>query len=343
MRPSLFSLCAPSGRRVGTSFLQPHHTQICRFQTIRGARYIPQYTVSVPAPSKQAALLEETMWAAKPGVRIYTDGSSMAGGVGAAAAMYVPGKAEADILHYHLGPSDQYDMYDADLVGLLLAIELLKRQNASMFVVSKPARTKEAGVEEEKVWVEKPGVRVYVDGSGQGGGIGAAAALYVPGILENSPRMLHYHMGRASQYTPYEADLVSIILGIELLWRQQADETCMEHGASIAADNLCAIFNPQRQTSQPGHYLFDELHRAVSRLQAKHPHTNLTFRERHELTGGWTVNRGGTTTSFTLKYFRCAAFTSFSSAMSDTNGGAETTGDSGQHVALAEQATYLLP
>jgi len=148
-------------------------------------------------------------------------------------------------------------------------------------------------VQEEKEWVEKPGVRVYADGSVMGGGVGAAAAIYKPGVV--GYEMLHYHLGPSKQYTSYDADLVGFLLGVELLYRLPIGLECMAQGASIAADNLAALLNAKGKTSQPGHYLFDELHRAVSRLHAKHPRTVLTLRwvpGHRRVEGNETVDKG---------------------------------------------------
>jgi hypothetical protein len=50
------------------------------------------------------------------------------GGLGAAALLYCRGRCEPEkVLHYHLGAADDYTNYEAEAVGLLLALQMLQR------------------------------------------------------------------------------------------------------------------------------------------------------------------------------------------------------------------------
>lgn len=92
-------------------------------ETIEAVRLPPGWRPPVPisiAPSKDDAAAAEATWAAKPGYRIYTDGSDCDGGVGAAAVLFRPGATDPVILRYHLGASTRHSVYEAELVGLLL-------------------------------------------------------------------------------------------------------------------------------------------------------------------------------------------------------------------------------
>ena len=62
---------------------------------------------------------------ARPGPRIYTDGSDYQGGVGASAVLYKPGAAEPIVLRYHLGSSSRHTVYEAEIIGLILGVHLL--------------------------------------------------------------------------------------------------------------------------------------------------------------------------------------------------------------------------
>ena len=86
----------------------------------------PPFPISI-APSKDEAAAAEALWAAKTGYRIYSDGSDCNGGVGASAVLYRPGHAEPTVLRHHLGASTRHSVYEAELVGLLLATHLLLR------------------------------------------------------------------------------------------------------------------------------------------------------------------------------------------------------------------------
>ena len=56
-------------------------------------------------------------------VQIFTDGSRINGGVGAAATLYREGK-EVRSLHKHLGPEEHHTVFEAELVGILMGMHL---------------------------------------------------------------------------------------------------------------------------------------------------------------------------------------------------------------------------
>lgn len=62
-------------------------------------------------------------------LRIYTDGSDIDGGVGAAAVLYTADndREPASVLHCHLGATDKHTVYEAEIVATILAAELLQK------------------------------------------------------------------------------------------------------------------------------------------------------------------------------------------------------------------------
>ena len=56
--------------------------------------------------------------------KVYTDGSCTNGQVGAAAVLYVDSQ-QISVLHYHLGPAKSHTVFEAEMVGLILATHLL--------------------------------------------------------------------------------------------------------------------------------------------------------------------------------------------------------------------------
>ena len=84
----------------------------------------PPFPISIAA-NKDDAAAAEALWAARPGYRLYSDGSDCDNGVGASAVLYRPGTEEPTVLRYHLGASTRHTVYEAELVGLLLAAHLL--------------------------------------------------------------------------------------------------------------------------------------------------------------------------------------------------------------------------
>src|SRR5229473_990694 len=62
---------------------------------------------------------------AKETVKVYTDGSTINGKVGAAAVLTRMGRPTR-ILHHHLGPVTEHNNHEAKLVGILLGLHLVK-------------------------------------------------------------------------------------------------------------------------------------------------------------------------------------------------------------------------
>lgn len=117
---------------------------------------------------------------------------------------------------------------------------------------------------------------MYTDGSDIDGGVGAAAAIYVPG--RSRVKMLHFHLGPSTRHTVYEAELVGLLLGIELLRQESTKSVYIQQAASIAVDNQSTVQASTGFSSQPGHYLLTELHKATRSLLKKHTRTTLTIR-----------------------------------------------------------------
>ena len=57
-------------------------------------------------------------------IQLYMDGSGLVGNMGAAAATYKEGR-ETKVLHFHLGALTDHAVFEAEAVGILLALHLL--------------------------------------------------------------------------------------------------------------------------------------------------------------------------------------------------------------------------
>ena len=66
---------------------------------------------------------------AKGVIKVYSDGSAIKGKVGAAALLTCKDHTQR-ILHYHLGPKGKHTVHKAKLIGILLAIQLVKMECA---------------------------------------------------------------------------------------------------------------------------------------------------------------------------------------------------------------------
>jgi ribonuclease HI len=108
--------------------MNTYNIRPCNMENIRAALCNPvlthkrPFTISIPA-NKEASVLEDSQ--AKEKVKIYTDRSSHNGKVGAAAILTRVGEP-TQTLHYHLGPSTHHTVHEAELIGILLGLHLIK-------------------------------------------------------------------------------------------------------------------------------------------------------------------------------------------------------------------------
>jgi len=133
--------------------------------------------------------------------------------------------------------------------------------------------TRTQGIEQERN--DDSDVRIYTDGSGIEGKIGAAAVLR-SGITQKIAR--HY-LGPAKQHTVYEGENVGQILAYQLLkeWANKKARVGRQT-ISIAVDNQASIRAHAKRTAQPGSYLTDEIHKMHRDLTDRFPNMNITVR-----------------------------------------------------------------
>ena len=80
------------------------------------------FTLSIPE-NRTSAVTEAA--AATEEIQIFSDGSAIDGKVGAAAILMLRG-AIINTLHYHLGPASEHTVHEAELVGLILGLHLIR-------------------------------------------------------------------------------------------------------------------------------------------------------------------------------------------------------------------------
>ena len=61
-------------------------------------------------------------------LKVYSDGSSIDGGIGTAATLYING-TQCQMLQYHSGSEEHHTVYEAGLVGLILAATLIQKMD----------------------------------------------------------------------------------------------------------------------------------------------------------------------------------------------------------------------
>jgi len=123
------------------------------------------------------------------------------------------------------------------------------------------ATKQEKAVEEE--CNNRSDIRIYADGSGIEGNIGAAAVLYRNGRLRRS---LKCQLGTILHHTVHEGELVGVGLGFDLLWKEAA-----YHSVAFFVDNQAAIQRTNSRKPNAGHYLVDYIHRQAARILQQYP------------------------------------------------------------------------
>jgi ribonuclease HI len=125
-------------------------------------------------------------------------------------------------------------------------------------------------------------IKVYSDGSMHGGKVGAAAVLYRNG---QRTRSIKLHLGEASKYTVYEAELVGMLLGIHLIKTEKKGRV----KCAIGADNQAAIQAIDSELTNPGQHLAAEFLRVADQVAL----ARIGGRQSYELTVRWTAGHIG--------------------------------------------------
>ena len=105
-------------------------------------------------------------------------------------------------------------------------------------------------------------VQIFMDRSGYNKGIGAAAILRRPGKADKT---LHFFLGSTKEYTVYNGEQIGMVLGAELLRRED-----YVHSAYMVVDNQAAIQAVLSQDSHSGHSLTDMLLQVLQEVTDKH-------------------------------------------------------------------------
>ena len=106
-------------------------------------------------------------------------------------------------------------------------------------------------------------VKIYTDGSGMEGKIGAAAVLYRNGRAKTN---MHYKLGTQGQHTVYEGEGVGAVMGVRLIAKEWGVQS-----ATICIDSQAVIKATQLTKPSPGHYILDTFHDNIDTLKKKHP------------------------------------------------------------------------
>ena len=109
---------------------------------------------------------------------------------------------------------------------------------------------------------ENTGVRIYTDGSGYGGHIGASAVLYENGVRK---RTLQYTLGPDTEHTVYDGEAIGVLMGVKLASTSRLARTD-NTPVTISLDNTAVIISLNNQDSRPSHAILDWIHDAIEEL-----------------------------------------------------------------------------
>ena len=111
------------------------------------------------------------------------------------------------------------------------------------------AESKEESIKEEKK--DEADIRIYTDGLGYEGNIGAAAVLYRKGVQEPM-KTLCFHLGLLKKHTTYEGEAVGSILAA---WMLQNQPEVGKVAITSYSDSQAFIKATGARKSGPGQYL----------------------------------------------------------------------------------------
>lgn len=117
---------------------------------------------------------------------------------------------------------------------------------------TKIAETKEDSIKEEGK--DEADIRIYTDGSGYEGNVGAAAVLYRKGV-EEPEETLRFHLGPLTRHTTYEGEAVGSILAA---WMLQGRPEVGKATVTSYTDSQAFIRSTGARKTKPGQYLVME-------------------------------------------------------------------------------------
>jgi len=137
---------------------------------------------------------------------------------------------------------------------------------------------KETSLKEAQAATEE--IQVFTDGSIIENKVGAAAVLTRPG---KDHRTLLLHLGKASEYTIYDAELAGMYMGLHLI----KTEKTARRRTLMGTDSQAAINAMKNELSTPGHYIANNFIRTARQINKQRGN------KRYELTLRWTAGHIG--------------------------------------------------
>ncbi|KAG7086882.1 hypothetical protein E1B28_002802 [Marasmius oreades] len=112
--------------------------------------------------------------------------------------------------------------------------------------------------------------KVYTDGSGIDGGVGAAAVITYDGVIKDEVRL---YVGPEEHHEVYEVEVVGLALGIILMKKHRVNSR-----TSIWVDNQAAILAIGNAKAGSSHYLLDIIHSLIHMHRNRAPRCEILIR-----------------------------------------------------------------
>ena len=116
-------------------------------------------------------------------------------------------------------------------------------------------------------------VRIYSDGSGKDGKVGASAVLYCGFRI---PRTARLHLGSLKQHTVYEGECVGQLLGLRLLLVSGINLNRCK--VSLGVDSQAVIRRHNNPTRASASYIIEEIYKIVNTLISNYPRADFIVR-----------------------------------------------------------------
>jgi hypothetical protein len=147
------------------------------------------------------------------------------------------------------------------------AVGLAPSDGAALHV--EVAESRKDGIQADAESAESSDIRVYTDGSGYKGGIGAAAVLKRP---FRNDRVLRYYLGKDTEHTVYEAETVAMAMGLHLIRTEQF----RPFSAELAVDNQAALTSVRRLRPRAGFHSVAGIWEEARAVKRKWPNVALS-------------------------------------------------------------------
>ena len=131
------------------------------------------------------------------------------------------------------------------------------------------ASTKERAIEEEAR--DTAEIKVFTDGSGVEGGVGAAAVLKRKG--RRGWRIKRFKVGAAKQHEVFEGEAVGLVMAMDMVREEKRVRE-----VSIYTDNQAAIAATGTDAPASAKHIIDMIHRQHRRLKRTHARAQVTIR-----------------------------------------------------------------